>query len=366
MIYDIYGTVVNQLITGKPTAQAGLSMAKLHAVPSPSEPAARCRWHRWWGLCCCNQDLPGSTIKIGKGHQDLKSKCEYIYIYYYILYIIIYYIILYTILYCIYIYHCPWKTATVKSAHSSHGFLRCRGTVHMNFGATTLGGPFFVELVVVIQHHTGHLHQAKQRRKNATFASRKNHWTNVEMAWTIHWSHDLPIEYVFIYIYVYDMCFPLQNTCHRCPMWGPRSNDLRPTDAGHPSPAAHPVVSTGDLHLVLRSSWLLLMGLRLDLLGDHLEIGNIYLSIFIYLFIYLFIYCLYIYPSIYRYNNKKKNNNNSNNKSHNNNNNNNNNSNNNNYYYYYIIIKFIYIHTNIYIYIYVIDEKPLEMGRKIR
>ena len=32
MIYDIYGTVVNQLITGKPTAQAGLSMAKLHAV----------------------------------------------------------------------------------------------------------------------------------------------------------------------------------------------------------------------------------------------------------------------------------------------------------------------------------------------
>jgi hypothetical protein len=106
MIYDIYGTVVNQLITGKPTAQAGLSMAKLHAVPSPSEPAARCRWHRWWGLCCCNQDLPGSTIKIGKGHQDLKSKCEYIYIllytiYYYILYYIIYYTILYIYIYII-------------------------------------------------------------------------------------------------------------------------------------------------------------------------------------------------------------------------------------------------------------------------
>ena len=119
MIYDIYGTVVNQLITGKPTAQAGLSMAKLHAVPSPSEPAARCRWHRWWGLCCCNQDLPGSTIKIGKGHQDLKSKCEYIYIYYYILYIIIYYILLYTILYYILYYTVYiYISLSMKNSHS--------------------------------------------------------------------------------------------------------------------------------------------------------------------------------------------------------------------------------------------------------
>ena len=69
-------------------------MAKLHAVPSPSEPAARCRWHRWWGLRCCNQDLPGSTIKIGKGHQDLKSKCEYD-IYIYISYFKLYYLYIY-------------------------------------------------------------------------------------------------------------------------------------------------------------------------------------------------------------------------------------------------------------------------------
>ena len=91
-------------------------MAKLHAVPSPSEPAARCRWHRWWGLCCCNQDLPGSTIKIRKGHQDLKSKCEYdinIYIYICIylciyVYCMIYYIILYTI----------YISLSMKNSHS--------------------------------------------------------------------------------------------------------------------------------------------------------------------------------------------------------------------------------------------------------
>ena len=256
-------------------------MAKLHAVPSPSEPAARCRWHRWWGLCCCNQDLPGSTIKIRKGHQDLKSKCEYdINIYIYVFIYVFMYIVWYTILYYIlYIYHCPWKTATVKSAHSSHGSTRCRGTVHMNFGATTLGGPFFVELVVVIQHHTGHLHQAKQRstEKHSQRISRpeKNHWTNVEMAWTIHWSHDLPIEYVFIYIYI-RLRYVFPPSKHMPQMSHVRASFQRPSSNRRRASFTRCPPSRFDRRFTPRAQIIMAFAgqTRLDLLGDHLEIGN--------------------------------------------------------------------------------------------
>ena len=211
-------------------------------------------------------------------------------IYYYILYYIIYYTILYIY---IYIYHCPWKTATVKSAHSSHGFLRCRGTVHMNFGATTLGGPFFVELVVVIQHHTGHLHQAKQRRKTRLSRPEKslnecrNGMNDSLITWFTHW--------ICIYIYI-RLRYVFPPSKHMPQMSHVRASFQRSSSNRRRASFTRCPPSRFDRRFTPRAQIIMAFadGFEAWFVGG--SFGNWeYLSIYLYLFIYLFIYLLFIY-----------------------------------------------------------------------